>query len=760
MKVLINLGYKSAILLDDQQNVHIAYLKKFQDQAQLQYISNISGSWQVENPLPGTFLGVYGDDFLFPRYAEASVDLILLQDGQPAILYFDANTYNFAFCGPLNHYAYINYALDMKAVKRNSDGSWDQFTFPNIPDKTNSTCLPNGDRFGEFCKLFSLQDGRTLALTNSFHNHELLLFESAPNDLSSWTTHVLDSLSRSVELRITDDKYSFEFVSASLVNENSLHLVYGTSNSYGKGFIGSRPILYFYTRVNLDSLQSSTYTPFHYLFTPLRTFRTYSTILAQDNDTLHTTFFDQSNRATVLATTHNGGVNWAYDTVHRFNVNTYLKSVISNDSIRILAYEAEKDRLVLSSRALAGGPWRNERATTFEERGQAMSSVIRRISGQDEIYIVFNELGEEQLYFGSRKSASWSFEKIGEPGGQVDDIDLALDSQANACIAFTHKTLKTLNFGHKNGNVWETSVVASNTIPQNINIILNGTQIHLAYFDLEVGFLKHAEASSPSGPWNVEVVDSSSSIIGKHASFEIDAGGTLHISYMDVINSKVKYAHKAAGGGWMIEDVTESLNYTPNIVDLKVSSLGLPFIAFSDGSLNQLFFAEKGADDLWVLSQVEAESINLVGNPLRLIVDDKDHPWILYNYIELQDEMRLVRRDQQKNWHQVSVLNNNAQIANEFDFHLVGQDFFIIGKKNQLDNHGIGMLYAENGVKTSVPDLATQIQLGLVPNPTSGTLNISFTNPKTQNIRNRTIQPERSISTPCNGVKTDACRAT
>ena len=727
-------GFKSSILVDEQQKVHIAYLKKIQNQTQVRYITNTSGNWQVEIPFSNQQVGIYGTDYIWPRLAKHSLNLKISQDGQPVIVFFDASTYNFANCAAPINYTYINYALDMKGLKRNANGTWQTFSFPNIPDKYGTPCLPGGDRFGEFNQWFSLSDGRMLAITNSFHNHQLLLFESAPNDLNSWTTHVIDSVGRLFFIRDADFRLSFEYISAELVNDTSLYLIYGVSNEYGNGPIDNVKKHLIYAHLNLDSLQSATYTPYYQSLLPGRTYRSFSTITPVKGDSLFIGFYNLEANASVLGTSTDNGLTWTMDTIHKFNINTFLRSAFTQDSIRVLAYEAEKDRLVLSSKPFGGGNWRHEFATIYEERGRALGSTIRRVGGQDEIHIVFNELGKEQLFYGVKTGGSWAFETIGQANNRVRAIDLILDDQANPCIAFSQNNDNTLRFGHKNGNSWSMNLVENNSNPQDINLILRNN-IHICYFDLNSGNLKYANASSPSGPWNVEVIDSSSSIVGKYASFEIDAGGTLHVSYLDIINSKVKYAHKASGGNWMIEDVTEALNYSPNIAALEINSEGLPIIAFSDGTSNQIFISEKGADDLWTLSQVNAESVNLAGNPLRLIIDDQDNPWILYNYIELQDEMRLVRRDQQRNWNQVSIVNNAAEIANQFDFHLVEQDFYIIGKKNQADNNGIGLLYAENGVKTSIPDPATQVELTLAPNPTKGALNISFYNPEAQKVK-------------------------
>ena len=116
--------------------------------------------------------------------------------------------------------------------------------------------------------------------------------------------------------------------------------------------------------------------------------------------------------------------------------------------------------------------------------------------------------------------------------------------------------------------------------------------------------------------------------------------------------------------------------------------------------------------------------------------------------------MGLRRRDEFGNWNQVSINNNSAEIARSFDLHLVGEDFYIIGKKNQLSNNGLGLLFAERGVKTSIEDLITRTQLSISPNPAKASIQISFELAESQafsfdlyNLNGQLIQPLQETST-------------
>ena len=77
----------------------------------------------------------------------------------------------------------------------------------------------------------------------------------------------------------------------------------------------------------------------------------------------------------------------------------------------------------------------------------------------------------------------------------------------------------------------------------------------------------------------------------------------------------------------------------------------------------------------------------------------------------------------------MSVTNNIGSIANEYDFHLVGEDFYVVGKKNRPGDNGIALLYAPAGVTTAIEALQQQLSLKVSPNPMTTQGHIRFDNP-------------------------------
>lgn len=725
-------GYNSAIALDANGFVHIAYVKRIQANAQIRYISNKSGSWQVEIPLPNDHIGKYGRDLEFPIYAQASLDIFFQADGNPVILYFDAKVAALGRCGSVITDTYLDYNLDMNMVVRLNDGTWEYGPFEDIPDRRGQGCLLDGDRFGEFCQMLTTSDNRYFALSNSLHNHDLLLFSSP--DLINWNLGTVDSSERF--FNVINDTYfreGFEFIDADMVGDTSIHMVYGVSNHYGNGrvFDSRRP--FFYTRFHPDSIGMPGYQGFHReIGTGFGIYRSFSSIKALSADTLFISFYELNNNVIKLGSSFNGGLNWTYETVDLIQTNTFTHLFVEGDSIQVLAYDSSKDRMVLYKKSIAGTNWVSEIATQSEQRGSLISSRVTRTGNIDKKQIVFKEEIEETIHYASATNGAWNFEEVVSNAVGVESLALDLDASDNPVFVYSNDNTEQLRIVSKQAT-WNNQLVIGSSKARNLNFLIDNGTYHIAYFELNTGHLHYLVGTSLSGPWNLTVVDSSSNIVGRALDMAQESNGTLHLSYQDVINPKVKHAILAPGNSWQIENITPVFNFNPNFTSIAINAQDLPSISFHDGTTNKIHLVENDGTG-WTLTEVIGQGGNIIGTPMELLIDDQDRPWILYNISDILEEVALVRRGEFGTWNQVSINNNSAEIAQNFDFHLVGEDFYLIGKKNQLSNNGLGLLFAQKGVKTSIPELQLQTALSLAPNPTRKALEVHFENPKPQKV--------------------------
>ncbi|MEO1448045.1 MAG: T9SS type A sorting domain-containing protein, partial [Bacteroidota bacterium] len=341
---------------------------------------------------------------------------------------------------------------------------------------------------------------------------------------------------------------------------------------------------------------------------------------------------------------------------------------------------------------------------------------VNRIGTDDQIYIAYSEAGADQLRFARRENGSWSFENVDVPNQQVADVVMALDNSGIPVVAYVNKNLERLRLADKrDGNTWQFQTVEIGSKPRDVQLGLSVDSLFLVFYDVSIGALSYTHGAYPDGPWRTDVIDESSSIVGQRPSFVVDEQGRLHVAYLDVLNAKIRYAVRELNGVWNFEDATETQNFTPTSVSLALEQDGTPAIAFRNAASNEIVFARKGGG-IWQTTPVDGEVSNIVGQPLKLILDSQDRPWILYNYAAVLDELRLVRRTKGGSWAQVSVLNPQ-EIANVFDFSLVEQDLYIVGRKNVVGATGLGLLFAEQGIKTNLSPALSQDAFTIFPNP-------------------------------------------
>ncbi|MEZ4777374.1 MAG: T9SS type A sorting domain-containing protein [Bacteroidia bacterium] len=729
------LGFASAITVDGSGNVHLAYIQDESGRAYLRYAKRSGGVWTTET-VSSEDLGIYGADLNFPTYVHHSLDIMINAAGAPVILFFDGKVQSQVSCPAPINLIYNNYDLDMNVAIRTGTNNWQVSGFEDIPDRKGTGCLADGDRFGEFCRILPSAGGKYQAITNSFHNHDLLLFSSQPNDVNNWNLTRVDSTSRQYIVEARHFRESFDYIDAAMTGDSILHVTYGLSTFYG--LLSSEPTrkTFYYAQINLNKLGTPGYTPYIFRFLPNTIYRSYYSIAAHSSDSVYLTYYSVPDRKMVVSYSYNAGVSWQFDTVMQVITNTYTRTQTYGDSLFVLSYEADKDYLILSSRKRTGTVWRHETATTSETRGNYMSSYMVRNGTDDEAHIFFNEYQEEQLYYGERMNDNWSFTPVDAPGKGGANVALYQNAQGEPCAAYVFTRTKELRYAQRQNGIWSTNLVDAASNPREVVLATKGDSIHICYFDLNTGHLKYARASSPSGPWNLSVLDSSSAIVGQRPDLYEDAAGNLHLSYFDAFQAKLKYARKPLGGAWVKETVTPASNYNPSFSSVRVNSQGDPIIAFRDANNNAIFLAEKTSPVNWNINEVVIGDItNLIGSPLKLIIDTENRPWILYNYSSNHDDLRLVRRDGAGVWNPVSVTDNSAEVSNVFDFHLVGDDFYILGKKNQPENIGLGLLYASQGVRTAMESELNSRELKVYPNPlSSGMGTISFDLPVADRI--------------------------
>lgn len=712
-------GYRSAITLDAAGDVHIAFLvESLNGNATLGYVSNTSGTWVTESPAGALEIGPYGADYNAPRLSQGSLDIEMKADDQPFITFYDGSADVFTGCAGISSPVYVNYELNLKIAERGTSGLWDIHSLPDIPNKNFPGCLNQGDRFGEFCQILPRDNGQFLVLTNSVHNHELLLFRSGVNDLASWEYQVVDSF-RGV-LGGTEDFFdTFEAPRAVMSGDSTIYLLTSGSVQYGFSNRTNRNFLTFY-QLDQDSVGAETFSIASKEVIPtLIYYRSYLGLASRHPDSIYQVFVDVKEDYLQLRYTFDGGANWEADTLGTFSTSSRMETRIIGDSLYIWGGEETKNAIIEYALPLDISAYTVKNATTSEARGRLVSSYVSRQGGTDIISSVYSEDFRNQILFSTNASGTWEEEVVTSTENLIS-LAMIQGQSGDPFVAYTGGNPTQIHLITKTNGLWTDQVVSSDS-SRNLGMVQSADSTFIVGHDLTTGSLRLYSQAIGSGAWTSEVIDTAGSI-----PVMLIRNDTLHIAYRNLNTSQIFYLFRYAGVTSARAEVTSPQNYNIPTMDLKLTASGLPMIAFKDGKTDQIFLAEHDGST-WTISEVPTDPGNLIGVPLRLIIDSKDRPWILYNFPDIQDELRLTRRDGSGTWFEVSVLNNQKEIASEFDFLLVEDDFYVIGRKNEPIDQGIGLLYASEGVRTLLePGQTSSLGYSLVPNPTKGMVEVVF----------------------------------
>jgi hypothetical protein len=728
-------GFASAIAIDGLGRPHIAFFENVNEEADLMH-AVLDGTWQIEYISKDTLWGPYRRDFELTSYRNPSIDLTFDTQGNPVIAYFDAKVYTLDGCAPsYTSIAPGYYEMDLNiAVKSNNnwqiiDLDLPLTTFPNcvrVPDKQ--------DRFGEFCKILASGDS-FMVVTNALYNHDLMLFTSSPTDINNWKGIRIDSVERTSTASISYEE-GFHFPEISVQGDSVLHISYGLSKAYGLLATSGGGIRnFFYTQIDLRN-PSESFT-FHEFVPPprdnhMRSFFALSSISA---DSIYLAYYDLSSQDVVLTVSKNQGSTWINDTVFQaVNTNAPLVCEIIGDSLFVGLHNTEDQLFELAARHINGGPWRYGLGTTTQQRAYVFSSVVEENATENIAHFLFDDKVSGELTYGTGTPGNWQYETLRVSEIPYQAANLIVDKNTTPWAAFTLKNQPYLYLADNQGGSWNIDSIVGDSPLEYPLLAYTNDSIHAVYLDRRQQMLMHA-ISAGNGNWQVKTLDSLIMPGRKHA-MTTDLNGRIHLAYVQ--NPGQRIIHSVyENGTWSSIAVTDSGTFTPKSLDIKTrSDNGRPTICFRDIIPNEVLLTEQQTDTIWRYTRVLIAQQNTLGKSLHLILDPKNNPWILYSFISNSEEIRLLRRENDGfTWQPVTVNNNPGKIAGEFDFHLVANDFYLLGRKTRPIDRGIAMLYAPEGVTTEIASLPKgKLMPRIFPNPTASTSTLEFENSFPQSI--------------------------
>ncbi|MEM6629171.1 MAG: T9SS type A sorting domain-containing protein [Bacteroidota bacterium] len=743
-------GFRSSLYIDDAENVHVAYLINEAGKGFLKYGFRGEKGWQTEKVPISSDLGLYGYDERWPKYTQASLDLVMLPDGSPFITYFDGSTFGdgVVHCStPAQRYVnfYNQYDLFMGLACKQQD-SWQIIDSLNIPHDGRGLCLvEHGDRFGEFNKIWIKPDGSIQVFTNSMHNNELLMFSGSSQEIGNWEVSSIDSVKRFAATGLStgqDLRETFDHIQYLQQSDTLIHLVYGFSELYGNVSLNSysqtSPFsrrTFFYVKAHPDSLGMPGYTPnFQEMVARSNPespnshdghYRGLFTLSAKDDNSLFIGHYNYRTSEIVFHSTTSGGQEWKMDTLGTFQTNAPLTSQIWQDSLHVMFYESLGDQVIWASRHLSQPEWNIRPVLPANDYGEILETVL---TPDQALHVVFNDALKDQLYAGKFTNREWTFQSIDEAGKEIYTATVLPSSNTEVMLAYFAADSGAVKIGYWKDSSWQCSQVDTNLNVRDIKGVIASDSIFLTYFNLTDQRLYVAKSPRDLPfSWEIQPLErGETEPTGDFLALTSDLQGNLYLTYRDLFLPYLKFAFYDPGVStqWEIDTVSTPDAYFAGKSDIGVLSDGRTVIVFRDQINNTLILAEQNTQRDWEYTFVPTQEGNLVGIPVKMVIDEKDQILILYSLVSNQNELHIIRRNTQSQWETIGLTNNTAQLGQNYSIEKSNGTLYITGQKTNPANTGLGILFAEDLLPTPILPSIASIPLKIWPNPVQDILSI------------------------------------
>ncbi|HHG85306.1 MAG TPA: hypothetical protein ENJ82_11225, partial [Bacteroidetes bacterium] len=560
-------GYVSAIALDASGIPHIAYHENVGFNVQIRFASRTgTNSWSLEN-LPGDPIrgwGGYGPNANITEKERVvhSIDLIFDESNNPQIAFFDGwmDIDAFPACNQNSSYGFQLH----QAFKLN--GVWTARSFGTVADQNlscgtsmNPTPLPSGDRFGEYVNLLQRPDGRMEVFCMSRFNNRLISFRNQfPNIDTTWNYTEVDSLVRILGSAWNWSRrwFTVEGIAANQGPGDVTHLAYSTSLFYGENFCCtniSNDLIY--ARVETDTIIYHNF--------GVAAYRNHIDITSKGSDSIFFAYVDLSNNLFLLQASADSGKTWQMDTIMTGIGISRLQIEILDDSLHVLIYHAEKERLIMARRHVNGGGWTFEKVTNSEAQGQVLDAMVVPVNGDTVAHIVYTDHIQEKLFYayGTKNTNwNWAIEQIDSANSRFKAVSFALASGNTPVLTYAGGETGNLHLASKiNGN-WRYEIIDTVVTIGFTDIEISSLDsVHIAYYDENANCLKYTLRHLNGSTWSYDAVDCANQPVGQYPSLQLDAQENPHIAYFDAHRLSLIFASQdATTRAWNIDSVNSN----------------------------------------------------------------------------------------------------------------------------------------------------------------------------------------------------------
>jgi Secretion system C-terminal sorting domain len=731
-------GFRSSICLDATGSVYIAYYESVNSEIGIRYAKRMgANNWVIES-LPNIYGRGYGDygplgTLTSKERLQHSLELVFDENNKPQIAFFDGWMAENAFpaCAVSSIYSLqmhqairVNNVWLVRAMGRVSD------IHQSCGEFATRDSLPTGDRYGEYLDMLVEADGTMDIFSLSRFNNQIIRHRNLfPFVDTVWVRTPIDSLNRLLPGWTNGWPsftrfYTLEGISATSTADNNIHLAYTSSIFYGDNFCcASITNDMVYCRLNANG------THYYHQF-GTSTYRNYTDIVTHGgSDSLFILYSDLSNLYFIIQESADSGHTWTADTILSGIGIGRNHLAIHDDSLHALIFDATNERLLLSKRHVNGGNWRIEEVTRSQSRGQSMDGNYVLMGNDTILHTAYNDGYTGNLYYttGSKSAGwAWSTTQLDPTAVDANAVSLASSSSGEPVVVYNGGPARDLRIAIHNGSGWQYSLIVPGGNPQYTDVAISSMDsIHVIYYDGNQNCLHRASRHLNGTAWQFEDIACDTSSVGFYPSLVLDAAGLPHVSYYNDIDRSLYYAYLDGGTRqWVIDSVNGGTSSAiGKYSSLVLDAAGNPKIAYLNEQSDVVLLSEWSQSGSWTHTAVDSLAIANIGRPIELQLDDFGKVWIAYNYYSNFEKVKLMHRDGLL-WREVAV-NPTGRIANAFKFRVIGGDLYVVGKKNEIQNTGMAMLYAPAGVFVEAMEadvLTHNVSIKSYPNPSGGAM--------------------------------------
>jgi len=357
--------------------------------------------------------------------------------------------------------------------------------------------------------------------------------------------------------------------------------------------------------------------------------------------------------------------------------------------------------------SVLGDTWQ----TTIVDPLIANNTSLELDSG-DHAHISYMDWNNQDLKYAHWNGVSWDISSVDTQGNVGRWSSLDLDSDDHPHISYAHLDPSALKYAYWNGSSWEIATPCS--------VYANPTSIAVDSYDYPSiahcdGVLKYSYWSGTT--WYTSVVDPATGC-GYFASLALETIGANypHIAYYDFTNGDLKYACFEETY-WYITTL-DSSGDTGWDLSIDLDSSDHPHISYScyDPELRYAYY--NGTS--WNFTTLEPGG----GSESSLVLDSNDHPHISYGYSNGTSYDLRYAYFNGSSW-ELTVVETGLYACKYTSIALDSND------NPHISYRGGGDLkyawYGATGIEEGETSEDTSHIIGVYPNPSRGTVEISFT---------------------------------